>query len=69
MGPGHFGVAFAAKPLAPKVPLWLLLVASEALDLLCFGSITLCQEKMATYNIDLAHGIQTITPSSVPWRT
>jgi len=35
--PGHFAIAFAAKPAATKLPLWLLLVASEILDLLCFG--------------------------------
>ena len=67
MGPGHFGVAFAAKPLAPKAPLWTLLVASEALDLLCFGFISLGLEKMADSQIDFEHGIQTITPGSVPW--
>lgn len=33
-GIGHLGVGFAAKPLAPKVPLWVLLVASELLDIL-----------------------------------
>jgi hypothetical protein len=26
MGPGHFGIAFAATPAAPKMPLWALLV-------------------------------------------
>jgi hypothetical protein len=35
--PGHFAIAFAAKPVAPKAPLWLLLVATEILDLLAFG--------------------------------
>lgn len=29
----HLGIGFAAKPLAPKVPLWVLLVASELLDI------------------------------------
>lgn len=31
---GHFGVAFAVKPLISKAPLWTLLIASEVLDLL-----------------------------------
>jgi hypothetical protein len=35
--PGHFAVAFAAKPAAPKASLWVLLVATEVLDLLAFG--------------------------------
>jgi hypothetical protein len=35
--PGHFAIALAAKPAAPKAPLWLLLVATEVLDFLAFG--------------------------------
>jgi len=35
--PGHFALAFAAKPVASKAPLWLLLVATEVLDLLALG--------------------------------
>lgn len=34
MGPGHLGLGFAAKPTADKVPLWLLLIATEVLDIL-----------------------------------
>lgn len=35
MGPaGHFAVGLAAKPLAPKVPLGILLLATEILDIL-----------------------------------
>ena len=65
--PGHFGIALAAKPLVPAVPLWTLLVASEALDLLSFGFISMGLEKMAVSEIDFQHGVQTITPGSVPW--
>lgn len=37
MGPaGHFAVGFVAKHYAPKVPLWLLLLGSVALDILGF---------------------------------
>jgi len=32
MGPGHFGIGFAAKSTAPKVPLWVLLVANEPFE-------------------------------------
>jgi hypothetical protein len=43
--PGHLGVGLAAKSVAPRVPVWAFLVASEALDVLIFsfmaaGSIT-----------------------------
>ena len=65
--PGHFGVALAAKPLVPTVPLWALLVASEALDLLSFGFISFGLETMAVSKIDFHQGVQTITPGSVPW--
>jgi membrane-bound metal-dependent hydrolase YbcI (DUF457 family) len=33
-GIGHIGLGFMAKPLAPKAPLWLLLITTEAIDLL-----------------------------------
>jgi membrane-bound metal-dependent hydrolase YbcI (DUF457 family) len=67
MGPGHFGIGFVARPFAPKAPLWTLLVASEALDLLSFGFIAIGMEKMAFSLTDFEHGIQTITPGSIPW--
>ena len=67
MGPGHLGVAFAAKPLAPKAPLWTLLVASEALDLLSFGFIALGMEKVAVSQTDFKNGLQIITPGWIPW--
>ena len=31
--PGHLGIGFAAKRIAPKAPLWALLVATEVPDL------------------------------------
>ncbi len=45
--PGHFAIAFAAKPLAPRLPLWLLLAATEILDLLTFGFMALGVERGA----------------------
>src|SRR5512137_2445501 len=67
MGPAHFAVALAAKPLAPQAPLWSLLVASEALDLLSFGFIAIGVDKTAVIQTDLAHGMQVITAGSIPW--
>jgi hypothetical protein len=67
MGPAHFGVAFAARPLAPKAPLWALLVAGEALDLLCFGFIAAGIESMGVSQTDLANGIQILTAPSLAW--
>ena len=65
--PGHFGIALAAKPLAPEVPLWALLVASEALDLMSFAFEAVGLEKFAVTQTDFAHGVQTLVPGSVPY--
>lgn len=67
MGPGHLGVAFAAKPLAPKAALWSLLVASEALDILSFGFIAAGMEKVAVRQMDFKNGLQIINPDWIPW--
>jgi len=45
--PGHIAIAFAAKPLAPKLPLIILLVATELIDLLAFGFIAMGLERTA----------------------
>jgi len=53
MGPAHLGIGFAAKKTATDVPLWVLLVASEALDLLSFGFCAIGVEKFAATQISL----------------
>ncbi len=67
MGPGHFGIAFAIKPIAPKASLWALLVASETLDLLCFGFVAVGMEKTSVTQTDIVHGVRTIVPGYLPW--
>ncbi len=67
MGPGHFGVALAAKPLAPKAPLWLLLVASEGIDLLFFLFSMIGLERQAVSRSSLEQGIQIVTPGILYW--
>ncbi len=67
MGPGHFAIAFAAKPVAPQAPLWTLLVASEALDLLSLGFIAIGVESAGVSYTDLNQGVQVIVPGSIPW--
>lgn len=42
---GHYGVSFAAKRWAPRVPLWLLFIAAQFLDLLWAPFILLGIEK------------------------
>jgi membrane-bound metal-dependent hydrolase YbcI (DUF457 family) len=67
MGPGHLGVGFAAKAIAPKAPLWSLLIASEALDLLSAVTLTAGVEKAATYEMNFSEGLKILTPGVIPW--
>lgn len=53
---GHFAVALAAKPLAPKVPLWLLLLATLLLDIL-WGIFALVGVEGITKEPDWSHGL------------
>ena len=65
--PGHFGIGLALKPAAPKAPLWVLLVASEALDLLSFVFLAIGVEDMGVSQIDFSWGIKLVVPGSIPW--
>jgi len=67
MGPEHLAVAFAAKPLTPKAPLWTLLVVSEAIDLLCFGFFAIGIEHAGITHTDLTHGVRIVTDGLFPW--
>jgi hypothetical protein len=68
MGPiGHFAVGLAVKPAAPKAPLWVLLLAGEVLDLLCFAFFAIGIERNGVSQTDLAHGLQVVTPGVIPW--
>jgi hypothetical protein len=65
--PGHFGIAFAAKPAAPKAPLWVFLLASWILDLLCFGFEAIGLESFDVSETTLEQGVKVIIPGSVPY--
>jgi hypothetical protein len=65
MGPvGHLAIGFAAKPAAPKAPLWVLLLATEVLDLLSFGFVTIRIEDVSYSFTDFIQGNIVL---SVPW--
>ncbi len=66
-GIGHFAAGFAARPAAPQAPLWALLVAGEANDLLYFLFTTLGIEPKASIAMDFTHGVRYLTPGSNPW--
>ena len=67
MGPGHLGLGFAAKRIAPKVPLWALLVATEVLDVLFAIFQAASMEYMAVSTFDINKGLQILSPGWTPW--
>jgi hypothetical protein len=66
-GIGHFAAGFAAKPLTPKMPLWVLLAASETNELLYFVFTSMGIESKAALTMDFAHGVKYLTTTVNPW--
>jgi len=65
--PGHLAIGFVAKPLAPKVPLWVLLATSMVLDLLSFGFEAIGLEDFGVSKTDITNGLTVILPGKVTW--
>src|SRR3972149_2830182 len=65
--PGHLAIAFVAKTTAPKAPLWILLVATEVLDLLSYGFHAIGIEDFGVSHTDLNRGVTVLSPASIPW--
>jgi hypothetical protein len=65
--PGHLAIAFAAKHTAQKVPLWVLLVATEVLDLLSYGFHAIGIENFGISHTDINQGVTMLSPASIPW--
>ena len=65
--PGHLGIGFAAKRVAPKASIWVLLVATEVLDLLSFGFEALGIEEFGVTQTDASQGLTLLVPGSIPW--
>ncbi len=63
----HASIGLMAKPLAPKAPLWALLVATAVPDILFFGFQAAGLENNPNPPLDLAHGIQYSSLPSIPW--
>jgi len=56
--PGHIAIALAAKPAAPRAPLWILMLATEVLDLLAFALIALGIERTGSdASFPWSHGL------------
>ena len=66
-GIGHLAAGFAAKPITPKVPLWVLLAASETNDILYFLTSSTGVESKAIFTMDFDQGVRYLTPVTNPW--
>jgi membrane-bound metal-dependent hydrolase YbcI (DUF457 family) len=66
-GIGHLAAGFAAKPVELKIPLWVLLVASETNDILYFLFASIGLEQKAGMTMDFSQGVKYLTPSLNPW--
>ena len=66
-GIGHLAVGFAAKPLSPRIPLWVYLVASETNDLLYFAFAATGLEKSVATTMNFTEGIRYLEPVANPW--
>jgi hypothetical protein len=66
-GIGHLAPGFVAKSTAPKLPLWIFLLAGETNDLLYFAFTTVGIEKPAATTMDFTQGVKYLTQGSIPW--
>jgi hypothetical protein len=57
----------AAKPAAPKAPLWALLLATEVPDLLFIGFEALGIERQGVSHTDLSQGVTYVSLGYMPW--
>jgi hypothetical protein len=67
MDPAHFAIGLAAKPAVPRVPLWILLLASEVFDLLTFLFDAIGIEKIGVSQTDINLGVKILSPATIPW--
>jgi hypothetical protein len=67
-GIGHLAPAFATKSAAWRVPLWVLLAASETNDILSvLFSATGIEPKVVITAMDFQQGVKYLAPVSSPW--
>jgi membrane-bound metal-dependent hydrolase YbcI (DUF457 family) len=65
--PGHLAIGLAARPAARKAPLWVLLAATELLDLLCFAFQAAGIESAGVSTTDLSRGVEIMSLGTLPW--
>jgi membrane-bound metal-dependent hydrolase YbcI (DUF457 family) len=66
-GIGHLAAGFAAKPITPKIPLLVLLAASETNEILYFVFTSVGMEEKAIMTMNFMEGVRYLTPVSSPW--
>jgi hypothetical protein len=67
-GIGHLAAGFAAKPAAPKIPLWVFLFAGEINDLLYFlFSAAGIEPRAIIVSMDFTQGVRYMNSVSNPW--
>lgn len=66
-GIGHLAAGFAAKPSAPKIPLLVLLAASETNEILYFLFTAIGVEEKAVITFSFSEGARHLTQTSNPW--
>ncbi len=64
---GHFAIALAAKPAAPKVQLWVLLLSTEVPDLISYLFKFIGIEKFSVSQTYIHLGVTQSRPGSYPW--
>ncbi len=64
---GHALIGLMVKPFIPKAPLWALIAACEAPDLLFFGFQAADVEDQTATKLDFAHGLQYLSLPFIPW--
>lgn len=67
-GIGHLAAGFAAKPVAPKIPLWVFLLAGETNDILYFlFSSAGIEPKADMVTMDFIEGVRYSSMVPNPW--
>ncbi len=63
----HASIGLMAKPTVPKAPLWVLLAATQAPDLLFFAFEAAGLEHQAVTHVDFGQGLSYLSPATIHW--
>ena len=63
----HASIGLMAKPIVPKAPLAILLVATQVPDLLFFAFEAIGMERQAVTQMDFNQGLRYLSPAVMHW--